>query len=269
MYKVAQKEKLADLTLPGNYQSFNTSECLQYGEGQINLGVDLGQVKLNAVGNVRRKLDEKTTTLNIMLAVDFYLAETPAPIMAHDFDSLPGKGTVNVASIRYKKNMAELLDTASFNAFTTEMGLFGTVQQLPAALNKSLVFTDVKLEWNDDRNAYQSTGPIGLGIAGGKQINKMFEGFIEIQHKRSGDIMDIYIKIDDRNYYYFGYTRGVMQVYSSNLQFLDAVKNLKNKERKVKSKTQRYILQPAAGNRPKTKQLFGQVQKYIRWRGKY
>jgi hypothetical protein len=88
-----------------------------------------------------------------------------------------------------------------------------------------------------------SVGKIGIGSINNIQINKLVDGLIEIQVKRSGDICDIYLEVEGR-WYYFGYTRGVMQVLSSNKAFLDPIISLKPKERKqkVKSKgTQSYI----------------------------
>ena len=58
-----------------------------------------------------------------------------------------------------------------------------------------------------------------------------------MQVRRSGDISDIYLEIDRRTWYYFGYTRGVMQVHSSNTRFLDRIKELKNRQRRTKIST--------------------------------
>ena len=40
------------------------------------------------------------------------------------------------------------------------------------------------------------------------------------------------LQIDRRTWYYFGYTRGVMQIHSSNNEFLDRMKKLKPNERR-------------------------------------
>ena len=43
-----------------------------------------------------------------------------------------------------------------------------------------------------------------------------------------------YLQLDRRTWYYFGYTRGVMQIHSSNNEFLDQMKKLKPNERRQK-----------------------------------
>jgi hypothetical protein len=79
-----------------------------------------------------------------------------------------------------------------------------------------------------------SEGKIGIGSIGNIQINKKVDGFIELQIKRSGDIMDMYFEIDRRTYYYFGYTRGVMQTLSSNREYVESIMNMKTRDRKMK-----------------------------------
>jgi hypothetical protein len=60
--------------------------------------------------------------------------------------------------------------------------------------------------------------------------------------------MDVFLQIDERTWYYFGYTRGVMQVYSNNRDFLDVLSELSNNQRtqKVKSGDISYIYMVAS-----------------------
>ena len=48
--------------------------------------------------------------------------------------------------------------------------------------------------------------------------------------------MDIYLQPNDNVWYYFGYTRGVMQTLSTNTLYLDAIKEIKNRKRKIRAK---------------------------------
>ena len=57
---------------------------------------------------------------------------------------------------------------------------------------------------------------------------------MELQKKRSGDLLDIYIELDDRNWYYFGYTRGVMQTLTSNNEYIDKINAKKPNDRRQK-----------------------------------
>jgi hypothetical protein len=137
----------------------------------------------------------------------------------------------------YNKGIIELAGRELAGMYKDELNLFGKVKEIPAPLRHTIFFNELKLRWNDETNSYMSYGEIGIGSIDNTQINKRVKGLIEIQIKRSGDICDIYLEIDKTHWYYFGYTRGVMQTHSSNQLYVDRIKVLKPKERKQKIRT--------------------------------
>jgi hypothetical protein len=116
----------------------------------------------------------------------------------------------------------------------SELGLFGSLKEMPPELNHTIMFNELKLRWNNESNSWISVGKIGIASINHTQVNKRVDGLLELQIKRSGDILDIYLQLDRRTWYYFGYTRGVMQIHSSNNEFLDRMKKLKPNERRMK-----------------------------------
>ena len=233
LYKIASMEKLIDRDIPGNYLSLHREECELYGEGKLNLGFDLGLVKVQTAGNVRHNINNNTTVFDIIMGMDFYFDSKIMQIMANELDSIPDAPPVDLNSTTYNRGIIELAGKARAQAFKDELNLFGTVKSIPDELKHTLAFNYLKLEWNPDSRSYMSVGKIGIGSINNIQINKLVDGFIEIQVKRSGDVCDIYLEVD-RKWYYFGYTRGVMQVLSSNDEFIDPIIALKPKERKQK-----------------------------------
>ena len=65
-------------------------------------------------------------------------------------------------------------------------------------------------------------------------MNLEVNAYMEFRRKRSGDRFDLYFWLDQHTWYYFGYNRGVMQVLSSNQHFVDAIKDIRNRKRKLK-----------------------------------
>jgi hypothetical protein len=55
---------------------------------------------------------------------------------------------------------------------------------------------------------------------------------VELQRKRSGDLLDIYLKANDNVWYWFSYFRGVMMSYSSNNTYNTLLGEIKDKQRK-------------------------------------
>ena len=74
-YRISNKEKLVERVLPGNYLSLNIAECKVYGEGKINLGGDLGQVKLESFGNATHQLRTDSIHFDLLMSFDFFFAD--------------------------------------------------------------------------------------------------------------------------------------------------------------------------------------------------
>ncbi len=237
LYKISSMEKMYDRNLPGNYVSLNREDCQIYGEGKIDLGADLGLVRLTSAGNARHYINENKTNLDILLGIDFYIKEDIIEIIAREIDSISELTATDMNADTYNKGIIELAGKELAGIYKDELNLFGKVKEIPPPLKHTIFFNELKLKWNDATNSWLSYGEIGIGNIDNTQINKRVKGLIEVQIKRSGDICDIYLEIDKKHWYYFGYTRGVMQTHSSNQDYIDRIKVLKPNERKQKIRT--------------------------------
>jgi len=235
-YLIAEKEKLKDRSLPGNLISLHHEQCILYGEGNLNMGADLGQVQLITYGSIQHNINTNETSTEVLLGIDFYIDDQVMQIMAGEIDSIPGLNNTETQSETYTKSMTGLLGRESYEAFQTELGLFGTVRQLPENFQHTLLLSELKLNWDNVANSWLSSGDIGIEGINNKRVSKRISGLFELQVRRSGNIWDIYVESDRRTWYYFGYTRGVMQVHSSNNVFLDRMKDLKQRNRRLKVK---------------------------------
>jgi hypothetical protein len=233
-YLIASSEKLSDSDKPGNLLSLHREKCELYGEGKLNLGAKLGQVKLTAVGNSTLKTIENETTMDVLLGIDFFIADNIINIMAGEVDSMPNLQAVDLNRPSYVKSIIELIGKPKFDAMRSELSLFGSIKEVPQELRHTILLNELKLKWNNESNSWISVGKIGIASINNTQVNKRVDGLIELQIKRSGDIFDMYLQLDRRTWYYFGYTRGVMQILSSNGEFLNRMMKLKTGERRLK-----------------------------------
>jgi hypothetical protein len=113
-----------------------------------------------------------------------------------------------------------------------EMDLFGISRSLPKEFSYELFLNDVNLYWNEATSSFRSSGKIGIGFIGPQPINVYVDGYIEIQRRRSGDMIDIYLKADDATWYYFSYFRGVMMTQAGNNSYNSIIANTKLNDRK-------------------------------------
>jgi hypothetical protein len=235
-YEIASKEKLLNHDTIGSYICFYKSNCLAYGEGKLNLGVDLGQLKLTTYGNISTNLISREVLLDVLLGVDFMFDAGALKSMTSKIDSFPNLEGVDINRRNFVKSLNEIMDWKKAAKYREEMTLFGTSKDFPNEINHTLHFTNLSLKWSNSTKSYQSFGKIGIGNIKDHQVNRMVDGFIEIHRRRTGDMMDIYMDLNNNPFYYFGYTRGNMQTFSSSSEFVQIVRDLPLRKRKMKVK---------------------------------
>ncbi|MFC2137669.1 hypothetical protein ACFLTE_05790, partial [Bacteroidota bacterium] len=234
-YVIASKEKILNRDTTGNLMSFNKDICIFHGEGNLNLGVEFHHFKVNQFGMLNHDLERNNTNLDLILTLNFHFSDPAMNIMAEEIDSLPGPGPINLTSKSYNKKLNEFIGIEDANILKEEMVLYGSYRKLPDEFDSDIIISDLKLRWNPETKSYVSKGKIGIAIIGKRQIHKAVEGHIEIIKKRSGDIFHMYLKINNKNWYFLTYTRGVLQVLSSNDEFNTIIKETKPKHRKYKA----------------------------------
>ena len=57
--------------------------------------------------------------------------------------------------------------------------------------NPEFILNDLQLVWNEEYRSYRSVGKIGIGFVGAQGLNIKVDGYVELQKRRSGDMLDI------------------------------------------------------------------------------
>ena len=236
-YKIAAKEKLAERNLPGNYLSLNVDKCLIYGEGKVSLGTDYGQMKTEIVGNISHFLTNDSTSLDLMLTLDFFFDEGAMNKMAESINAVTDLKPIDFTRPGFDKGLREILGKEVSDKLVSQLNLYGKFKKFPDELRKSIFFTELKMKWNQATRSYVSVGRIGLGNIEKNEVNKYVTGKVEFIKKKGGDILNVYIEADKNTWYYFNYTKGLLQAISSVEAFNTVIQN--NKAEKRQQKTER------------------------------
>ncbi len=247
-YEVMDSTKFKNREKEGNYMAMHKKLCIALGEGKFTFPLDLGQVKLNSAGKFRYNMESSSIGMDIMLGVDFYFQDDALNFMADKLNQSFELEAVDVTTKNYQLALKELVGFDRSQRMMKDIALVGGFGQLPEEMNKAIFFSDVEMVWNRNRKSYLSKGKLGIGSIKGNTINKMVDGYIELAPRRTGDIINIYIAIDKKNWFYFTYTRGTMKSISSYDDFNDYIVDLKDKERKppIKDEENPYMFFPAS-----------------------
>ena len=246
-YQIAEKDKLKNRDAQGSILTFYQNNCNLKGEGKINLGAELGQIKQIASGNIEHDLSSNIVTLDMILGIDFFFSDQALKIMEKTFSeaSLP---TSKPNKEVYTRKLAEIMGRNNAEKAMATRDANGMFKDLPSELKHTIYFNNIDFIWDKEAKAYQSIGDIGIGNINGKQINKTIKGKVELDKKRSGNRLTMYLEIDKSTWFYFEYHHGVLFVRSSDNEFNTIITDTKEDKREFKDPLKKnpysYIITP-------------------------
>ncbi len=243
-YEIGNIKKLEQNLLPGNIIRFYSDKCLIQGQGKLNLGCTLGQIKQIASGTIEHNSAQNKTSLNLCYGVDFGFNEEALKIMQNIFrqKKLP---TISAKDINIQQKLTEILGReATLKLLLQQKNL--KQMMLPLPLQRTFFFNNLNFVWHNKKKSYISEGKIGIGNIKNMQLNKEVTGKIELNKKRSGNRLTIYLELDKQTWFFFEYFHGVMFVCSSDTKFNNIIHKTKERKRRFKGEDKRipysYIL---------------------------
>jgi hypothetical protein len=212
--------------------ALDRNQCILSGEGKLNFGTNFDLVKMAGAGSVVHTTDSGKVELRAIIGLDFYFSPEALKIMSDEFRMMPTLKPVNLNSDFNSKGMKDLIGADAAKQLKEETDLFGLSKNLPKEFTYKLLLNDVTMRWNEASSSYRSSGKIGIGFIGSQPVNVYVDGFVDIQRRRSGDMIDIYLKANSSTWYYFSYFKGVMMAQAGNIDFNTLVSSIKIKDRR-------------------------------------
>ncbi|MCF8369685.1 MAG: hypothetical protein K9G76_11650 [Bacteroidales bacterium] len=233
-YDIGSQERLKGLTLEGNQLSLSRKQCILKGKGALDLGASLGRVKLDTYGQVNYYMIPDSASFEVVQLFDFPFDNKALEIMTEEINMKNLQG-LNTNTPVFIKALNDIMGAEKAEKIVSDLSLFGKFRKFPDELKKTLVFGDLKFKWNYATRSFISYGKIGLSSIGKDQVNKYVNGTIEIARKRTGDVVNIYIEFDNgKSWYFFNYRNNLMQTISSNMDYNNYIRELKDDKRTVK-----------------------------------
>ncbi len=233
-YEIAGMDKLKGLTLEGNHLILGKRKCILTAQGKLKLGADLGRVKMETYGTAKHYIIPDSTGFDLVIALDFPFDDKALEIMADNIKAQNLRG-VNLNRPVFLKALTDILGEKDAEKVVSDLNIFNRFRKYPSKLEHTILFTDVKFKWNYATRSYISYGQIGVGSVGKQQINRYVKGVIEIERKRTGDVLNIYLEFDKgRHWYFFNYRNNLMQSITSNTDYNNIIRELKDDKRTVK-----------------------------------
>ena len=237
-YVITTAEKLEDKEAKGNYLAFNSANCTMHGEGLMSLGDDRGQLQVNSWGTIDYNLRNDNMEMDLVLGLDFFFNKDILEYMATSINKETVLQGVDMSRPAYKAAVNNQLDEKDKRKFNSEISSFGAPSKIPDELENTIMFAEVHMLWTPEAVSFLSDGKIGIGSLGEYSVNKKVEGYVEIQRKRRGDEIYIYLAPDRSTDYYMEYKRNMLSVYSNEDDLMTIIKelDLDKRRKEVKGK---------------------------------
>jgi hypothetical protein len=172
-----------------------------------------------------------STSLDVLLGLDFMFNSDALKMMAENITANSTLKPTNDTRSIWTRSMRAIVGTEKADKMVSEFALYGAPKKVPQELQQSLYLTDLKMYWNKNTQSFKSVGPIGIGFIDKNTISRQLTGYFEIQKKKNGDLFNLYLEADQGNWWYFTYSRGILQAVSSDIKFNDAINNMKPDKR--------------------------------------
>lgn len=105
------------------------------------------------------------------------------------------------------------------------------------------MFADLKWVWDVNSETFHTVGPIGIANIDKKQIFKYVPGKIEIEKRKTADVIRFYIEIEKSTWYYFEYKLGVMTVLTGDAEFSKILSDIKDDKKKFEAGKEKFSYQ--------------------------
>ncbi len=250
-YEVGSREKLQQKNLPGNFVSLAKESCELSAKGRLELGEKLGQFEVITLGKLDFKPANEKVDIQASMVLDFYFNDDALAKMEEYLSKAPDLKPVDFTKSNYEYAVRELMGLTESDKVISELSLSGSLKRIPDALSKSLFISDIDLTWDPALESFVSRGDIGIASIGKKQFFRKVPGKIVVEKKLSGDVVHIYLEVDDANWYYFNYSRGLLQAFSSDKDFNNILMETKEDKRKKAGEKKEFDFTYMLGSRSK------------------
>lgn len=234
-YVITEREKLENPALPINILRFNNYDCTMEGEGIMSLGDGKSQLDINSYGLIYYDLNTDEMQLEITMGMEFFFAKELLEKLALVIsDNADGTG-VDISKTAFQVATEFRLDEKDLQKFNDEVSAFGAPEKVPDDLQQTILFGDLLMNWTPESISFLSEGPIGLAGLGEAFVNTTVTGYVEIQRKRRGDEIYIYLDLGGDEIY-IDYKRNQMGIYTSNEEVMTLLKEMDLKDRRNEEK---------------------------------
>jgi len=209
---------------------FNTTDCVLKLYGIPDFNLNLGRVGWDNFGLLRHDFRDNSTLFDAVIGLNFFIDPRALKILTESLEH--GEAGAEQNTDKFVDFLHSKLPRREAERLEREIETFGSVRRFPSALERTILFSDVKMLWDERSRSFVSIGKLGVAAVGQTQINRYVNGALQVVRSRRGDVVNLYLEISRREWYFFSYSDGLMQVISSEDDFNELITSQKASRRR-------------------------------------
>lgn len=246
-FQIGSKEKLLNRGEKGDFLSLHTETCSLHGEGKINIGMDFGDVTVDAVGTADYDQTSGKTAMNLTARFNFPIDKGLMEEVANRINVVEGLKPMDLAATTFEQALVEWTDQRTADRIKSDYTIKGEIKKMPEAVEKTMTITGLKLI-SFDKISNQERGLVSVSPTAvllniyEKPVVKYVPLKVFFQQNYSEaapDKFGLQIDIPGGRDYYFDYSMvkkdGEMRIISGDTDFTAAIDAIKEEKRKTKN----------------------------------
>jgi hypothetical protein len=247
-FQIASLDKLKDYSIVGNVIALNTKKCSLIGIGKVNLGMDYGDLSVDAFGTVQYDQESGKTSMDLTLKYNIPLDKSVMDIAKEKIITEESASVIDIPSTNIFDAVAAWSDYKTAQKMKETFIEKAEIKKVPSEFDNSILLTGVKITSFESKKN-QDRGLISVGDNGGifsmygDVVNKAIPiklTFSQVYSENvSGDRFCLYLNAAVSKDYYFEYSMtkkdGDMKVFSEDEDFGNKLNGLKADKRKYKN----------------------------------
>ena len=240
---IGSKEKIIQPKIPGNLIELNSQSCDVHADGNIDFHARIGMVDLINIGKATLKKTDESLSMQTSGILHFPFDESAMKRISESLEKALDLPVVDITTTQFEKSLSQILGVEKSDKIITEINLTGQFKKVPEELQKNFMFADLKWVWDVNSETFHTVGPIGIANIDKKQIFKYVPGKIEIEKRKTADVIRFYIEIEKSTWYYFEYKLGVMTVLTGDAEFSKILSDIKDDKKKFEAGKEKFSYQ--------------------------
>jgi hypothetical protein len=244
-FQIGSRDKLINRLEKGNFIALHTESCSMNGDGEVSLGMDFGDVNVDAVGVVNYNQSTGETSMNITARMEMALDKNLMEDVAKRINGLEGMKAADFNSTTLEQAIRTWDDTKTADEFKAKFLTDGVVKKVPKGMNNAMTISGIRLS---SYSGNQKTGLI-TNVQSAVLVNMYGEPvmkyvpfrafFQQIYSGGGGDKFELLIDIPGGMDYFMSYSMqkkdGTLLISTGDTELSTAIGEMKEDKKKTKN----------------------------------